>query len=70
MKWDGREVLWQVHRALRLVIIAGGCFAALDYALDQTRGVLAGLLVIIGAIAVGVWWAKVWPEPKKSSLNN
>jgi hypothetical protein len=64
MKWDRREAFWQARRAFRLVVIIGCCFAALDYALDQTQGVLAGLLVIIGAIAVGVGWAKVWPAPR------
>jgi hypothetical protein len=63
------EAVWQARRALRLVVIIGSCAAALDYALDHTDGLLAGSFVIVGAIAIGAWWAKeVWPEPKKTDL--
>jgi hypothetical protein len=64
MKWDRREALWQAHRAFRLVVIIGCCFAALDYALDETQGMLAAAFVIVGAVTVGVGWAKVWREPE------
>jgi hypothetical protein len=56
---------WRIRKALRSIVIAGTTFALIYYGLEGASGTLAGLLVLIGAIAVGVGWAKVWPEPKR-----
>jgi hypothetical protein len=53
-----------IRKALRSIVIACGTFVLIYYGLEEANGVLAGLLVLIGAIAVGFGWAKVWPEPK------
>lgn len=55
----------RIRKALRAIVIAAGTFGLMYYGLEGANGVLAGLLVLIGAIAVGMWWAKeVWPAPK------
>lgn len=58
-----------IRKALRLAVLAGGTLALSYYGLEGTGGTLAGLLVLIGAIAVGLFCAKVWPEPKPRSEN-
>jgi hypothetical protein len=54
----------RIRKALRSIVIAGGTFGLMYYGLEGADGVLAGLLVLIGAVTVGFGWAKVWPEPK------
>jgi hypothetical protein len=54
----------RIRKALRSIVIAGATFVLIYYGLEGANGVLAGLLVLIGATAVGIGWAKVWPEPK------
>jgi hypothetical protein len=54
----------RIRKALRSSGIAGTTFVLIYYGLDEVNGWLAVLLVLIGAVAVGMWLAKVWPEPK------
>jgi hypothetical protein len=57
---------WRIHKAVRWVVIAAGTFILMYYGLEGAKSVLAGLLVFIGASAVGVGWTKAWPEPPKT----
>ena len=54
-----------IRKALRSIVIAGTTLVLIYYGLEGTNGTLAGFLVLIGAIAVGMGWAKVWPEPDR-----
>ena len=56
---------WRIRKALRSIVIAGSTFGLIYYGLEGANGMLASLLVLIGAIAVGMGWAKVWVEPKR-----
>jgi hypothetical protein len=53
----------RVRKVLRAFLIGVTTLALIHYGLKGTDGLLAGLLVVIGAIAVGMGGAKVWPEP-------
>jgi len=55
----------RIRKGLRAAVIALGTFGLIYYGLEGANGTLAGLLVLIGAIAVGFGWAKVWPEPRQ-----
>jgi hypothetical protein len=54
----------RIRKGLRAAAIALGTFGLIYYGLEGADGVLAGLLVLIGAITVGFGWAKVWPAPR------
>jgi hypothetical protein len=60
---------WRIRKALRLIVIAGTTFGPMYLGLEGMKGgdadVFTGLLVLIGVIAVGMGWAKVWVEPKQ-----
>jgi hypothetical protein len=60
---------WRIHKALRLIAIVGTPFGLMYLGLEGMQGaernMFAGLLVVIGAVAVGMWLAKEWAEPKQ-----
>ena len=60
---------WRIRSALRWIVIVGTTFGLMYLGLEGMkngeRNMFTGLLVVIGAIAVGVWLAKEWAEPKQ-----
>ena len=60
---------WRIRKGLRLIVIGGTTFGLMYLGLEGMKGgernMFTGLLVMIGAIAVGVWLAKEWAEPKR-----
>ena len=60
---------WRIRKALRGIVIVGTPFGLMYLGLEGMKGgernMFTGLLVVIGAIAVGMWLAKEWAEPKR-----
>jgi hypothetical protein len=63
--WLDAQMGWHIRRTLRWVIIAGTTFGLIYYGFEEVNGTLASWLVLIGGIAVGMGWSKVWVEPKR-----
>jgi hypothetical protein len=55
---------WKVRRVSRLTVLVGTFLVLVYFGLDEVHGDMASWLVIFGAVAVCLAWAKVWPEPK------
>jgi hypothetical protein len=52
-----------IRKYLRYTILAATWFILTYYGLDQTNGLLAAFLVLIGAVVVPYEWSKIWPAP-------
>ena len=69
MKWWNTDILWRARCVWRLLVIVGVTLVLMSWGLkgtlDGDKGLVATLLVLIGAIAVGYGISKVWPEPKR-----
>ena len=67
MKWSNTDTLWRVRCVWRLLVIVGVTLVLMIWGLKGTLDgdIVATLLVLIGAIAVGYGISKVWPEPKR-----
>jgi hypothetical protein len=52
-----------IRKYLRYTILAATWFILTYYGLDQTHGLLAAFLVLIGAVVVPYEWSKIWPAP-------
>ena len=67
MKERGANMtLLRVRRAWRVIVLVGGTLLLWYWGWDyrDELPMINGLLVPIGAIAVGIGLSKVWPEPK------
>jgi hypothetical protein len=60
-KWWDDKTIWRIWRG---IVLFGGTFLLIDLGLDRRSEPLPSLLTIIGAVAVGVFFSKVWQEPK------
>jgi hypothetical protein len=65
-KWWDSMTLLRVRRAWRWIVIYGGVLLLLDLGWDHSKEIpeINGLLVLFGAVAVGMFFAKVWQELK------
>ena len=58
---------WKVRRVSRLTVLVGTFLVLVYFGLDEVHGDMASWLVIFGAVAVCLAWAKVWPEPRTAT---
>jgi hypothetical protein len=62
--WDDTTIL-RARRAWRLIVLSGGTILLWYWGWDYQDKLpeINGLLVLIGAVSVGIFFAKVWKEP-------
>jgi hypothetical protein len=62
----GTLARWQLRRVWRLTVFVGTFFVLVYFGFNEVHGEnsLAAWLILVGAIAVCLVWAKVWPEPE------
>jgi hypothetical protein len=52
--------IFKWKRVFRAVVIGGGTLLMLNYGLEQTQGLLAASLVLVGACTIGWGWSTIW----------
>jgi hypothetical protein len=63
MSDDRKKTFLRVRNAWRAAVLVSGVLLLIYLGLDPSSEPLPGLLIAIGAVAVGMFLAKAWKEP-------